>query len=152
MNETKEKALHRAMQLCNRSEKCAKDIREKLSQWKVAENFHESIIADLYEGKFLDDMRYAQSYTHDKIYLSKWGRQKVYFGLKLKEIREEIIEKAVANIDEERYAEGLRELLEKKVKNVKAKSDYEKMAKLIRFGQGRGFTMSEINRALNQVV
>lgn len=152
MSDMKEKALRRAMQLCSRSEKSTKDIREKLKQWGVTEDLYESIITELREGKFLDAMRYARSYAHDKIYLSRWGKQKVFFALKIKEIEEGIIEQVLADIDSVRYEEGLRDLLETKKKSVKAKSDYEKMAKLIRFGQSRGFTMAEINKALNEIV
>lgn len=152
MKDMKEKALQRAMRLCSRSEKSGKDIKEKLQQWGVPSELHEEIITQLYEQQFLDDKRYANSYVHDKIYLSKWGRQKVFFALKYKNIEEQIITKTIATIDEERYQEGLRHLLEKKAKSISAKNTYEQIAKLIRFGQSRGFTTAEINKALNEIL
>lgn len=152
MNEKKEKALQKAMRLCSRREKSAKDIKDKLKVWKVEEEFHLDIVNALYEGKFLDDNRYAQSYVNDKIYLSKWGKQKVFFSLKIKEIPEEIIQKAIDEVEEERYQAGLVKLLEAKQKSIKAISDYEKIAKLVRFGQSRGFTIDEVNKALNQIL
>ncbi len=152
MNEEKKKALQKAMRLCSRSEKCAKDIREKLFQWKIVSDWHDEIIEQLYEQKFLDDRRYVESYVHDKIYLSKWGKQKVRFSLQCKEINANVIEDALATIDEQRYLDGLEKLLESKKKTVKAPTDYERMAKLIRFGQSRGFGMEEINKALNNIL
>ncbi len=152
MNEKTKKGLQQAMRLCSRSEKCAKDIKDKLRQWQIDEEAHQEIIQQLYEQKFLDDVRYTECYVNDKIYLSKWGKQKVRFALKYKEISEFVIEDALALIDEERYLCGLEKLLASKRKTVKASTDYEKMAKLIRFGQSRGFTISEINKALNNVL
>ncbi|PVX50834.1 regulatory protein [Balneicella halophila] len=148
----KEKALDKAMRLCSRSEKCAKDVKNKLLQWKVSANLHSDIITELYDKNFLNDARYAKSYVNDKINLSRWGKQKIFFALKLKEIPEDIIQQALDEVDTERYLNGLVTLLETKQKNLKADSDYEKMGKLIRYGQSRGFTMSEINIALNRIL
>lgn len=152
MNEMKEKGLQKAMRLCSRSEKSALDIRQKLRQWDIEKGLHEEILKELYKANFLDDMRYAKGYVHDKVYLNKWGKQKVYFALKMKEIPEHIIEEAVATIDQKRYEEGVLSLLKNKEKSLKVASSYDKMAKLIRFGQSRGFTMTEINKALNNII
>lgn len=152
MNEMKEKGLQKAMRLCSRSEKSARDIRQKLQQWNIEKELHKEILKELYAANFLDDMRYAQGYVHDKVYLNKWGKQKVYFALKMKEVPEHIIEEAIATIDEQRYEEGLLNLLKTKEKSLKETSSYDKMTKLIRFGQSRGFTMTEINKALNNII
>ena len=40
----------------------------------------------------------------------------------------------------------LQSLLKQKLKSIKAETDYERNAKLIRFAAGRGFTMQEIMR------
>ncbi len=152
MSEERDRALRKAKNLCARSEKCAKDIREKLCQWKTPVEFYEEIIEILYAGKFLDDLRYAESYVHDKIYLSKWGKQKVAFSLRMKNIADVTIEQALQEIDNECYEKGLLELLQKKERSVKAKSVYEKKAKLIRFGVSRGFSMSEIDKILNEII
>lgn len=152
MSESKQEALQKAMRLCSRSEKSPKDIREKLKQWNISASFHEEILEELHAKNFLNNMRYAQGYVHDKAYLNQWGKQKICFALRLKDIPQETIERAIATIDEQRYEEGLAKLLQTKQKTLKAASDYEKIAKLIRFGQGRGFTMAEINKALNHIV
>ncbi len=151
MNEAKDKALRKAKHLCAKSEKCAKDIREKLRQWGTPVEFYEEIVEALYAGKFLDDLRYAESYVHDKIYLSKWGKQKVVFSLRMKNIPDVTVEKALQEVDSERYEKGLLELLQKKERSVKARNAYEKKAKLIRFGISRGFSMSEIDKILNEI-
>lgn len=152
MTKEKEKALQKAMRLCSRSEKCAKDIREKLYQWEVPNEFYDEIIETLYDKNFINDKRYAECFANDKIYLSKWGKQKVRFSLKMKGISENLITNAIDTIDTARYNEILRKLLIAKKKTIKASSDYERLAKLIRYGQGRGFTATEINQALNGIV
>ncbi len=152
MSEVRDRALRKAKNLCARSEKCAKDIRAKLRQWETPVEFYEEIIEALYAGKFLDDLRYAESYVHDKIYLSKWGKQKVAFSLRMKNVADVTIEQALQEVDSERYEKGLLELLQKKERSVKARNAYEKKAKLIRFGMSRGFSTSEIDKALNKII
>ncbi len=112
MNEEKKKALQKAMRLCRRSEKCAKDVREKLFHWKIASDWHDEIIAQLYEQNFLDDRRYVESYVHDKIYLNKWGKQKVRYALQLKGLLASLVNEILEEVDKERYELGLLNLLQ----------------------------------------
>ena len=50
------------------------------------------------------------------------------------------------DIDEDEYNGILQNLLKQKLKSIKAETEYERNAKLIRFAAGRGFTMQEIMR------
>lgn len=42
-------------------------------------------------------------------------------------------------------------MLKQKMKGIKAANDYERSMKLIRFAVGRGFTLEEVRRFVNQV-
>ena len=54
-------------------------------------------------------------------------------------------------IDTEEYDSILKKLLKQKMKSIKAANDYERSMKLIRFAMGRGFTLEEIRRYVNQL-
>lgn len=41
--------------------------------------------------------------------------------------------------------------MKQKMKSIKAANDYERSMKLIRFAMGRGFTLEEIRRYVNQL-
>lgn len=96
---TPEQALRLLMNLCAKSEKCTSDARKALYRWGVDPSAHESIIRKLTEQKFIDDTRYAAAYVREKATLSRWGSYKIRSGLRTKQISEETIAEAVAQLD-----------------------------------------------------
>ena len=87
------KALKRAMNLCSKSEHCKKDMQYKLNSWKLtSERENEAIIQNLLANKFIDEKRYARSYTQDKFRFNKWGKIKIRVMLKSRGINENDIE------------------------------------------------------------
>ena len=75
-----------------------------------------------------------------------YGRVKIAQSLRMKGLTSEEINAGMEDIDEEEYNSILQSLLRQKLKSIKAETDYERNAKLIRFAAGRGFTMQEIMR------
>lgn len=145
--ETK-KALSKCMALCSKSEKCISDIRNKLEKWPLSETELQKVINALIEEKFIDEQRFAESFVRDKFRFNQWGKIKIAFYLRNKNICESTIKHALEQIDETEYYQILCTMLQQKSKSVKAGSDYEKNAKLIRFAQGRGFEYEIIAKAL----
>ena len=139
-----QKMLQRMAAYCSRSEHCQSEVREKLRGVEGAEGIMERLIN---EG-FIDNARYARAYVRDKFRFNRWGRVKIRMMLMTKKIENEIIDEALAEIDEEEYVEVLRELIEGEKRRVKAASDYELRGKLFRFAAGRGFEGSVISKIL----
>ena len=98
--------------------------------------------------RYIDEARYARFYIHDKSRFDKWGRNKIAQGLKLKKVPSAVYAGLLDELDEEEYLDGLRTLLAAKRKHVKARTDYERNGKLIRFALGRGYEMDAIRRCL----
>lgn len=109
------------------------------------------IIARLYHEKFLDDLRYATSFVHDKFRYNHWGRVRISQELRMRRIPSNIIEVALEEIPEEDNLETLTLLIENKKKSVKGKSAYDIKCKLIRFALGRGFQMDDIIKVVGDV-
>ena len=59
---------------------------------------------------------------------------------------------ALSAIDETEYRQTLLALLRAKSKELKAKNDYDKQLKLMRFGAGRGFESQLISSCLKQLI
>ena len=142
---TPEQALRLLMNLCAKSEKCTSDARKALYRWGVDPSAHESIIRKLTEQKFIDDTRYAAAYVREKATLSRWGSYKIRSGLRTKQISEETIAEAVAQLDAHDMSGKLEEQLRRKMRTVKAKNSYDLRTKLLRYGAGLGFDFSEVN-------
>jgi regulatory protein len=145
-----QKAYLKAATLCSQSEKCRTDILEKLKQWGLSTEAAVPVIDRLISEKYLDDERFARAYVKDKFRFNRWGKQKITFMLRAKEISAEIVEMALAEIEDSDYSEDLRKLIEEKAKTIKAKDKYDKRNKLMRFALGRGFESSQIYAALKE--
>lgn len=150
MKELSEKeALYKAAAYCSASEHCRSDVAEKLEKWGVETEAGKRIIEYLVKEKYIDEERYCRFFVNDKLRYNRWGRNKISQALRQKRISQETITSSLGHIDESEYRAILRELLDRKRKNTKAKSDYELNGKLIRFALGRGFEMEEMRQCID---
>lgn len=149
MNENEKWAYSRCMDLCSKSEKCISEILKKLEQWEIAPDKANKIIVQLVDEKFIDEKRFALYYARDKFRFNQWGKVKIAFMLKGKEISAEHIQRALDQIDEQEYDEMLLGMLTEKARKTKFLNDYDKKGKLTRFAQSRGFEYNLILKALH---
>ncbi len=144
-------ALLKAMQLCSKAEKCSADLLTKLKDWGVSSEDQQKLIAHLREERFIDDERFATLYVREKFTFNQWGKIKIGYMLKGKQLPEALIHEALDTIDPAAYLETLTSLLSQKAHSIKCSDPYERKAKLTRFAQSRGFGFEEINQALKQI-
>jgi len=137
-------AYKRASALCTRQEYCCSDIKEKLFQWDVEKETAKEVIYSLIKDKFIDENRYAGSYTRDKFKFNGWGKQKIIWNLRQKKIPEDIIQNSMETIDSDEYEKKLLNTLQEKSKKIKENDHAKKKAALIRFAASKGFEMKEI--------
>ena len=135
----KESALKKAQFLCAKQEKCRADIRQKLYEWKVDAKDHSWIIEKLEKEKFIDEYRFAGFYVRDKFKFNKWGKIKIEFELKARQIPAEIIKESLDAIDEDQYRETCEILMTQKLNSLKGEDPYKIREKLVRFAQSKGF-------------
>lgn len=132
-------ALNKAMRLCSGRELCIRDIREKADSWGVSNTDAEKLVSVLLREKFIDEDRYAAAYARDKFRYNHWGKIKISAGLKMKGIPADVVKKSLDQIDPVEYRETLEKIISAQSRRIRAKSDYERKAKLMRFGLSRGF-------------
>jgi regulatory protein len=137
-------ACSKAEQYCSASEHCIAEVQAKLSAWGADEHEAAAIIAHLLKERYIDEARYAVAFVRDKYRFNQWGRVKIQQALRLKHIESADVAAALEAIDEEEYLDNLRLLIAQKRRSVKAATDYERNAKLIRFAVGRGYEMGEV--------
>lgn len=147
---TYETALHKAAALCSESEKCEYDVREKLKSWGISSDETDKIIARLISEKFLDEQRFTLFFVKDKFRFNKWGKIKIAYALKQKQIKSAAIQETMEVIDENDYETLLLELFQSKLKGLKYKDNYDKQAKLFRFAQSRGFEGQVISKIMKR--
>lgn len=129
-----------AARYCSTAERCFFDVRIKLKRWNVSQQFEDAIFENLQKEQFVDEQRYSNAFVKDKFRLGGWGRIKIQYHLRQKNISNSIIKQSMDSfIDETEYLERLNTLIEKKNLTVKANDQYAKKVKLIQFAQSRGF-------------
>jgi regulatory protein len=132
-------ALSKVQFICSKQEKCCSDIRKKLQDWNISLDDQDEIIQSLIEDKFIDESRFTNFYVRDKYKFNKWGRIKISYHLKHKQIPEYIINEALNQINSEEYRENLHDILQSKLRSLKDDDVYQLKTKLYRFAQSRGF-------------
>ena len=149
---TKEKALKKVMRICSNQEKCKFDIKEKLFKLGLESIFVNEIIEQLENENFINEERYCKFYVKDKYKLSKWGRKKIEFNLKQKQITEKNIQKALLEINEELYEKIFKEELLKKQRLLKTNDLIKQKTKLLNFAQSRGYENDLIFKIVDKII
>jgi regulatory protein len=124
---------------CAYQERCVSEVKDKLRQWKVDDDKAEKIITRLIDENFLNEERFARSFAGGKFRINKWGKTKIIYELKRKQVPDHIIQPGLEEIDEEEYIATLKELLAKKSREIREKDDFKKKQKLISFGVQKGY-------------
>ncbi len=137
-------ALPRAADLCVRTEKCRFDIELKCREWQLGKEDTTHILDYLIKEKFIDHQRYANSFVRDKFRFNKWGKIKLSYALKMKQIEDKFIREALNQLNEDQYQKVLSDLLSSKIKSVKETDPNIRRNKLLVFAQSRGFEVSEV--------
>lgn len=138
--------------ICSRTEECSPDVRKKIQEMGGDPEMQERILQKLKEEKFLDDERYVRAYVRDKFRLSKWGRVKMRYYLRMKGLTDSLIESGFEEIDLTQYTNLLVKTMKDRARTIKKTDKFEKMAQVIRFAQSRGFEPELIHRHINQAI
>lgn len=148
---TEEQAYTKLAALCAASEHCESELRTKLAQWGVSSAASDDIVRRLLDENYVNDIRYGSCFVRDKFRYNKWGRIKIKQALMQKGLPVSVVVQSLEEIDERAYEALLLDLLRKKNATIKAENNYERRAKLMRFGAGRGFEQGVISRCLSQL-
>lgn len=111
--------LNAIQHYCAYQERCHSEVRNKLLELNFRGAELEEAIASLIADNFLNEERFARSYTRGKFRIKHWGRRKIVNELKKKQVSEYCIKKGLTEIDETAYAETLQSLSEKKAAELK---------------------------------
>lgn len=144
---TPENAIVRLETLCARAEHCTYEMMTKLRNWGISGDDAEKIINHLTDNRFVDDLRFAQSFVRDRYRFSGHGRRKIAMALAAKRIPRDIIDSALDEIDPEIYFDNLRHIVSRKAAGLDL-SVYDDRNKLYRHAISRGYESDLTVRAI----
>ena len=137
----------KAAAYCAAAERCLADVRAKLNATTLDEDQKQAIVSELRAGGYLDEARYARAFVHDKFRFAGWGRIKIRYALRMKNLPEATVSDALASIDEDDYLSRLKTILQTKKRSLSG-DERTIRTKLLRFAASRGFETEVIYQAL----
>jgi regulatory protein len=142
---TVEQALQKLKHYCAYQERCHSEVKEKLYSLGVWKKDHDSIISTLIEENYLNEERFAIAYAGGKWRVKHWGRVRIKYELKQKQVSEYCIKKALKQIDEEEYQKVLHETAAAKYASLKNDQYLVRKKKTIDYLVNRGFEIPLVN-------
>ncbi len=146
------KVLQQSRNLCSRSEKCRFDIKNFLLKKNISEIDIERIIEILINENYIDENRYVEFFVNDKLKFNKWGKIKIRYSLKQKQINDNIINDALSKIDANTYNKILISVMKQKSVSLKNKDLLKAKVSLIRFMSSKGFEYDLIMNFLDEII
>ena len=145
---TKEEAFQKLKHYCAYQERCHSEVKEKLYNLGIWKKEHDEIIAKLIEDNYLNEERFAIAFAGGRFRIKKWGRTKIKYELKHKQVSEYCIKKALKQIDEEDYLKVLGKLVKEKFASLRSDQPLTRKKKTIAYLQQKGYEYELILRCI----
>jgi regulatory protein len=115
-------------------------VRNKLYELGANTTEVNELLAELIEKGLLNEEQYARAIARGKFRMKQWGRRKIVQQLKLKQVSEYCIKKALTEIDAEEYEGVLQKLTRQKWDELKKeRSMPAKKMKTMRYMLQKGY-------------
>lgn len=148
---TREQALQKLKQYCAYQERSHYEVQQKLWDLGVRRAEHDEIVATLIEEDYVNEERFAKAFAGGKFRMKDWGRKKIYYALKEKQVSEYSIKKAMKEIDDEDYKKVLLDLAEKKYASLKGEQYLVRRKKTMDYLLHKGYEPDLVSKAINEI-
>lgn len=146
--------INKMFRYCSYQERSLHDVKKQLDKYQVNEISTKLIIKKLIAEGFLNEERFAETYTLSKLRSNNWGKIKIIQGLKEKSLDSQIINAAIESIDTLEYQQIIKKLLQKKLKLIRDTDSYIIRNKIARYIISKGFESNlvwdEINNQIDK--
>jgi len=149
---TPQQALPKAKHYCAYQERCHSEVKDKLYGFGLTTPEVNEIVSQLIEENYLNEERFALLFAGGHFRTKKWGRVKIEYALKQKQVSAYSIKKALKQIDEADYKKVLRKLFDDKLKTLKSeKNIFIKKRKLQDHLMQKGYETDLIRRLVQEL-
>lgn len=152
LNIGKEKAWQKIKHYCAYQERSHKEVKEKLYGFGLYKADVEMLLTQLIEENYLNEERFALAFAGGKFRMKQWGRQKIKYELKQKQVSDYCIKKALGAIDGEQYEKVLYKLATGKLNALKTEKNLLlKKRKMQQYLMQKGFETALIAKAMDEL-
>ena len=123
---------------CAYQERTQQEVRDKLYGIGLYSDEVEQVLAELITENYVNEERFAKSFAGGKFRLKQWGKKKIVYALKQRNISPYCIEQALKEISDEEYERVITQLVERKSNQLQGDIFIVKN-KIARYLVGKGF-------------
>jgi regulatory protein len=149
---TKEQALQKLRHYCRYQERCRSEIKTKLFELGIYNDEHDGMIERLIDENHLNEERFALAFANGKFKMKQWGRKKIHYALKEKKLNEEIIQKALGQINNSDYLHILQKHVKEKYASLKHEQYLIRKKKTMDYLMQKGFETELVKTFVEQLI
>lgn len=138
----------KAARYCAYQERTQQQVRDKLYDLGLYRDEVEEVLTELITENFVNEERFARAFAKGKFRLKKWGRVKIEYELKRRNISTYCIKVALEEIDHEDYHQSLRDLISSRREKYSG-TTFEIKSKTAKYMLGKGYESELIWEFLN---
>lgn len=148
---TKDQAHQKAKHYCAYQERCHSEVKEKLYSFGLCKAEVEQLLTQLIDENYLNEERFAIQFCGGHFRTKQWGRVKIKYELRQKQVSDYCIKKALKQIDEDAYEKTLQKLFEVKRKTLKSETNhFIRKRKLQDYLLQKGYELNLIQQLLQK--
>ncbi|HEX9600766.1 MAG TPA: regulatory protein RecX [Mariniflexile sp.] len=149
---TLQEATKKLEHYCAYQERCHKEVVQKLTDMYMIPEAIDVIVVHLLQHNFLNEERFAKTFVSGKFKIKAWGRRRLTFELKKKDVSKVNINQALADISDEEYIGVFNDLAEKKANSIKESNLFKKKKKFIDYFLYRGWESYLVYDKANELI
>jgi len=120
---TPDQALQKIKHYCAYQERCHSEVKEKLYGFGLNRKEVDEILSTLIQENYLNEERFAIQFAGGKFRMKQWGRVKIRYELRKKQVSDYCIKKALSSIDEKDYERVLNKLFDEKRSGLRSEKN-----------------------------
>ena len=147
-NLTPDQAWQSIRQFCGYRERCHFEVKEKLFGLGLVKKEVETLICRRIEEDYLNEERFAIQFAGGHFRINKWGKMNIVYELRQKRVGENIIKRALKEIEEADYVASLQKLARAKWNSLKGEQWLSRQAKTRAYLLQKGYEAPAIQQVI----
>lgn len=148
---TKEQAWQKIKHYCAYQERSHYEIKQKLYGFGLYKSEVEELLTKAIEEDYLNEERFAEQFAGGKFRMKHWGKIKITYELKGKQVSTYNIRRALQGIKEADYLATLNKLADTKWQQLQGEQYIARQAKTTNYLLQKGYEMPLIQKAIQQL-
>ncbi len=148
---TKEQAWQKIKHYCAYQERSHYEVKQKLYGFGLYKSEVETLISQAIEEDYLNEERFAEQFAGGKFRMKHWGKIKITYELKGKQVSAYNIRRALQAIKEPDYLAALQKLALTKWQQLQGEQYIARQVKTTSYLLQKGYEMPLIQRAIQQI-